>query len=598
LRAPGTVLLDDARPEAGRPHGLLFTAPQHLLVARTLAEVAGVLAGLDAAVGAGYWVAGYLAYEAAAAFLPVPSRPYSALPLAWFGVYAPPQHLTSDDVDALLPPSPPVVAGGRFGLEQAAYHRLIDRIRHLIREGDVYQVNLTAPFTFAFEGDPLGLYGTLRRRQRVSYGAVLQTGEATVLSRSPELFFQCAGDRLWTRPMKGTVRRGRTCAEDTAQARWLQQDAKSRAENLMIVDLLRNDLSVVCAPGSVQVPALFTIEPYETLLQMTSTVEGRLKTGVGYAELFQALFPCGSVTGAPKLRAMQRIHALEAAPRGVYCGAIGYAAPDQQAVFSVAIRTVVLHEGQGTMGTGSGVVWDSEAAAEYDECLLKTRFLTDPAPERQPFQLIETLCWRDGVALLERHLARMRDSAAYFGYPFDEPAFAATLAEAAAPFLPGTAHRLRLTLDAQGRFHATARPLEPPSAHPLRLTFSRHIVDPTDIFFFHKTTRRAFYEAALAEAQAAGFDEVLFVNDRGEVTEAARANLFIRAGDRWFTPPVACGLLGGVYRAHLLATLPNAAERILTPVEVQNADAVYLCNAVRGLMPAVLPEAITGRGSG
>jgi para-aminobenzoate synthetase/4-amino-4-deoxychorismate lyase len=352
----------------------------------------------------------------------------------------------------------------------------------------------------------------------------------------------------------------------------------------MIVDLLRNDLAVCCRPGSVKVPALFTIEPYETLFQMTSTVEGELRDGVGYAELIRALFPCGSVTGAPKIRAMQHIHALEEGPRGVYCGAIGHAAPGGQALFNVAIRTLVLQEGQGVMGTGSGVVWDSQPDAEFDECLLKTRFLTDPAPARRPsFKLIETMRWEDGVCLLDLHLDRLRASARYFGYPFDEPYILARIEEDAAGLPEGVAARVRLTLDAEGRVEVATIPLAPPRPGPLRISFAAEPMDEQDVFLFHKTTRRERYETAYTRARALGFDEAVFVNTRGEITEGSRSNVFIKRGGAFYTPPVSSGLLGGVYRRYLLESLRNAQEAVLRPADLLDADAVYVCNAVWGL---------------
>ncbi len=584
---PDSVLLDTTRPGRDDTAGaLLFAHPSEVLTAPSLESVPAFLADLDRRAAEGRWLAGYLTYEAGYAFEHIaPPKPADG-PLGWFGVYDAPQRLAPEEADALLADaggfeiSPPAFALGR-----ADYAGRVAAVRSHIREGDVYQINLTAPLSFRFNGDPAGLYAALRRRQRVGFGALIRAGERWVLSASPELFFRRDGDRITARPMKGTVRRGAAPEEDAAQAAWLTADPKNRAENLMIVDLLRNDLSVVAEPGSVRVPALFEPERYDTLWQMTSTVEATLRPGVGIAEVFRALFPCGSVTGAPKIRAMQVLHGLEDGPRGVYCGAIGYVSPESRAVFSVPIRTVELRGADARMGSGSGIVWDSDAEAEYDECLLKARFLTAPAPPA--FALLETMRWEDGVALLDRHLARLRRSADYFDFGFDEAAVRARLDEVGAGLEPGEAVRLRLTLGPKGEVGIEAGPLDAPP-------FRRAVVfpepaDPSDPFQRHKTTHRDFYERAYRWARERGFDEAILVNVAGEVVEGTRTNVVVRIGGQLVTPPLAVGGLGGVYRAHLLAT-GEAAEEVLTVADLRRADAVYLSNAVRGLAEVSLAD--------
>ena len=395
LRRPGTVLLDGPRPDAdtGRRGALLFQDPAQTLVAWRPGEVGPVLDALGRALGAGGWVAGALAYEAgyalhAGAGAAPPGPPAPPVPLAWFGVYDAPEAVGGADVGAALPTGGAHVRDLAFAWESGAYAERVTAVRDRIREGDVYQVNLTAPFRFRLDGDPLALYAALRARQPVSYGAFLRLGEggAAVASVSPELFFRVdpprpgaeAGRTITARPMKGTAARGATPPDDDRRAAALAADPKNRAENLMIVDLLRNDVSRVSEPGSVRVPALFEAERYETVTQLTSTVQATLRADAGLADVLRALFPCGSVTGAPKLRAMQVIRALEDGPRGVYCGAVGYAAPDGTAAFSVPIRTAVVDgSGAGRYDVGSGVVWDSRADAEYAECLLKARVLAD-----------------------------------------------------------------------------------------------------------------------------------------------------------------------------------------------------------------------------
>ena len=578
---PDSVLLDTAWPDAtGAATGaLLFSAPERILRADTLAEVASVLEALDRETEAGGWVAGYLTYEAGYAFETIAPLEMQRGPLAWFGVYREPQRLTDPEVEAMFAEMGTyTLTEPTFTLDRATYRDRIAQIKRDIRAGEVYQINFTAPFRFGFEGDPEGLYGTLRRRQRVGYGALLRSAEAWVLSRSPELFFSRNGDRITARPMKGTVHRGPTGDEDAAHARWLTADPKNQAENLMIVDLLRNDLSVVAEAGSVRVPKLFTAERYDTLWQMTSTVEARLRPGIGTAEVLRALFPCGSVTGAPKIRAMQRIHALEDGPRGVYCGAIGYAGPGGRAVFNVPIRTVVLRDGAGTMGSGSGVVWDSDADAEYDECLLKARFLT--APPLPDFSLLETMRWEDGVALLDLHLDRLRRAAAYFDFPYDATAVRTRIESAGAQQREPA--KLRLTLDRRGEVQIEATSLDDDPLPLRRAGVFPEPVDASDPFLRHKTTHRPLYDRAFAWAQARGFDEALLTNERGEVTEGTRTNVFVRRGDSLVTPPLSAGGLGGVYRAHLLAR-GEAREEVVTVADLASADAVYLTNAVRGL---------------
>ncbi|HLT47870.1 MAG TPA: aminodeoxychorismate synthase component I [Rubricoccaceae bacterium] len=348
-----------------------------MLTARTAAGVPALLDALDRVRDEGRYAAGFLAYEAGYALEPSVFDPPADGLLGWFGVYDAPERLAGDDADVLLAEAGAFRLGTpRFALEQGDYEARVADVRALIREGDVYQINLTAPFRFAFEGDPRGLYRAARRQQRVPYGAFIDTGEGHVLSFSPELFFRLDGRRITARPMKGTAPRGATPEEDDRLAAALAADEKNRAENLMIVDLLRNDLARVSEPGSVGVPRLFETERYETVTQMTSTVTATLRPEATLADVLRALFPCGSVTGAPKLRAIRRIRELEIGPRGVYCGAVGYLGP-RGAVFNVPIRTVELRGGEGRLGVGSGIVWDSEAGAEYDECLLKARFLLE-----------------------------------------------------------------------------------------------------------------------------------------------------------------------------------------------------------------------------
>lgn len=585
---PGTVLLDTSRPDAENRQSLLFTAPRRVLTAYATDDVPGLLHQVDAAVNDGYCVAGYLGYESGYAFEGMPSFRAARRPLAWMGVYERPVTLAPEAVADVMRrprPRPFQIRDAHLEIEREAYRERIETIKEHIRAGNVYQINFTDAVHFDLDGAPWSLYRALRTRQRVPYGAYVNTGSQAILCLSPELFFRRTGSRIWTRPMKGTVRRGRTLDEDEALQQWLAKDPKSRAENVMIVDLLRNDLSRCCQPGSVQVPALFTTERYRTVIQMTSTVEGRLVEGTSYAELFRALFPCGSVTGAPKIRAMRIIRDLESRPRGVYCGAIGYAAPGGEAVFNVAIRTVVVAGGHGVMGVGSGVVWDSEVGAEFDECRLKAHFLTGASTAGDDaFELIETMRWEQGaIPLLEGHVDRLRRSAAYFDRPFDEAAFRAAVAEAASQLDSGVPYKVRVTLDASGRLAVTTEPLDPVDPSAARVLVARERVDASDPLRFHKTSRRALYERAYARAREQGFDEVLFLNEEGMLTEGSRTNVFVERDGVLRTPPVEAGLLAGVYRRHVLESRPGAREEPVHPDDLDRADAVYVCNAVRGM---------------
>ncbi len=596
----GTILLDSSLADGLQRASYFFSHPLKVIHADSLAEVPQALGELDEAVAAGYYVAGYMAYEMGYAFEAI--APVGAVrhPLLWFGVYAEPLVLEEDAVAehlGLIEEASFSVKHTRLGISREAYCEALQAIKTLIRDGEVYQINFTDRISFDFEGSPLAFYSQLRRRQRVAWGAYLNTGETHLLSLSPELFFQREGSRIWTRPMKGTHRRGRTRAEDVALQDALVADAKNRAENLMIVDLLRNDLSRCCIPGSVQVPELFTTEVYETLIQMTSTVEGHLREGIRYADIFRALFPCGSVTGTPKISAMQHIDALEAAPRGVYCGAIGYIAPDDRAAFNVAIRTAVIENGRGTMGTGSGIVWDSDPNSEYEETLLKAQFLTQAAvPTTAPpdFQLIETMLAEDGdIALFDLHADRLQESALYFRFDFDRALFNKRVHDVLLT-LPAGRHKVRTTLDRRGAIAVTTTLL--PDTFPAysQVCYSTQRVDSRDPFFYHKTTRRAMYESEYASARAAGFAEILFLNERGEVSEGARSTVFIAVGEALYTPPLTSGLLNGVYRQHLLQTRPQTYERVLFPDDLERADAVYLSNAVRGLqrVQKVVPRSL------
>lgn len=582
----GTALGRVVEPRtSGRsaPRPVHFRNPNRILTARMEDEVRPVLEEAAARACEGGYVAGFVSYQGGRAFDAATTSKQPDLPLAWFAVFGGPSPAPDESGGF-------IVSDPRFSLNRETYADIITRIRSEIYEGNVYQINFTAPLDFDFQGDPIALFRRLTERQPIPFGAYVDIGDAQILSCSPELFFEQDGDRVTTRPMKGTARRGSGREEDDAIAAWLASDEKSRAENLMIVDLLRNDLSRCCVPGSVNVPALFKTERYETLIQMTSEVRGRLRPGLGTADLFASLFPCGSVTGAPKIRAMQVIDELESNPRGVYCGAVGVMHGERSA-FNVAIRTVVIRDGRGRLGIGSGIVWDSDPDAEYEECLLKARFLTDlcVGPD---LLLIETMRAEDGrVALLEYHVDRIRGSAGALGFSFDENTFRRRVALAAAAATNG---KIRATLAADGTLDVSTSRIPARKSACTALMSDRRI-DASDPFRRHKTTDRDLYEHAYARAVEMGFDEVIFLNEYGRVAEGSRSNVVAVFGDLWVTPPVEAGALPGVYRRFLLESKAGMQERDLTIDDLQTADGVFLCNAVWGLVPAhfvLAPEKI------
>lgn len=582
----GAVLLQTARADAENHASYLFTRPLEVLSAQRLDGIPAIFAGIEQALAAGHHVAGFLGYEAGYHFEPVARRGLpeftpgpDALPLAWFGVYDAPLiregALDAQVADMTAAPE----SEAAIGLSREEYEREVEEVRGLIARGDLYQANITIPLRMEWAGDATDLFTRVMVNQPVAYGALINLGGTQIVSASPELFFRRRGSRVVVRPMKGTCPRGRDVGEDAANAAWLASDAKNRAENVMIVDMLRNDLGRICAAGSVRATDLFRVERYSSLLQMTSTVEGELRPHVTHYDVFRSLFPCGSITGAPKIRTMQAVGALEGEPRGIACGAIGFFAPGGDAAFSVAIRTATLREGEVHLRVGSGITYDSDAKTEYEECLLKSRFLT-----RTPlhFELIETMLWDGGFFLLELHLARLAESAAYFDFRLGSKRVRDELESFSAELAAGTKHRVRLLVARSGATSVTSAPLAE-SGCTASLVVSAERTNPADVFLRHKTTHRALYDRALGEARAGGCDDALFLNHRGEVTEGAIHNVMIAKDGELLTPALECGVLPGVYRSHLLATHRRLREAVLTLSDIQDADHVYIFNSVRGL---------------
>jgi para-aminobenzoate synthetase/4-amino-4-deoxychorismate lyase len=590
------VLLWTARPDDENQSSFLFTDACEILSTSHRDEIPAIFISIENARRKGYYVAGFLSYEAGYHFEPAALGPralrevanplLAQLPLAWFGIYREPlvryegEHARSDV--RLNRREAPKASDLSIDISQVEYCERVQQIRQLIEAGDFYQANLTMKVCQRWTEGAARLFEMIMTNQPVPYGALIHTGKAHILSASPELFFRKQGDLIRVRPMKGTANRGRDSEEDIHMVRWLAADEKNRAENVMIVDLMRNDLGRICKTGSVKVTDLFAVERYPELLQMTSTVKGELKPRTSYYEIFRSLFPCGSITGAPKVRTMQAIRELEGEPRGIACGAIGFFSPSGDSVFSVAIRTLTLQNEELQLRVGSGITHDSDPEAEYAECLLKSRFMTHTLPQ---FELIETIAWEHDFVLLELHLQRLQKSADYFDFRIELDCIRAELYRFAEGIQKGARHRVRLLLARSGAISITSAPLSSVRNRALLLVSSTR-VNSQDVFLRHKTTQRSMQDIAFAQAQASGCDDSLFLNLQGQVTECAVHNVMIAKDGKFITPPLECGLLPGVYRRHLLATHPEIELAAITLDDVLAADHIFIFNSVRGLRRA------------
>jgi len=551
-------------------HGFSFSGLVEVVRAEHPCEVIPALERVQHATDAGLHAAGFVCYEAAAGLDPaLPAREGGGLPLLWFGIYRTRSESALPDCRESYR-----TRDWRPSLSPERYAGAVQEIRKRIAAGESYQVNFTLRQRFSFSGSPLAFFRDVSRSQPTPYASYLEADAFRIVSASPELFFTVKEGKVSCRPMKGTAPRGRWPEEDRESREALLKSPKERAENLMIVDLLRNDLGKISRTGSVTVPSLFDVESWPTVHQMTSTVEGELAEGVGVVEIFRALFPCGSVTGAPKRRSMEIIAELEDSCRSLYTGCIGYLSPGMEGCFSVAIRTAVIDTatGRGELGIGSGVTFDSAAGSEHAECLGKARFAEEPLPE---FSLIESLLYDGEYYLLERHLARLSRSAAFFSFPFDEEAVRRALFEEAAS-LQGT-HKVRLLLDRTGAVTCSSAPVAPNGSRATA-TFASVPVDSSNMLLYHKTTWRPHFTEELARHPER--DEVIFVNERGEVTEGAISNVVALIDGELLTPPRECGLLPGVMREELLAE-GRIRERVLTRRDLEEAEEIFLVNSVR-----------------
>lgn len=607
------VYLETSKTNDGNQYSYIFHDPIALLHFGKEQSLAHFCEQAQTYLNQDLYLAGWFNYEFGYALEPSFQHLLQTCPaptLATLGVFKEPiiyDHKTAT-FSGPLPPSSPFhherdqadgfsLAKIHPNMDQETYLNCLQTIKNYIEAGDTYQVNFTLKLLFEFNGNPETFYSALRRSQPVSYAAFIKLAETNVLSFSPELFFQKDGNNCQVKPMKGTIGRGMTLEEDQQLAETLKKDSKNRSENVMILDLLRNDLGRLCSNGGVQTTSMFDVEAFTTLQQMTSTVTGRLRPNITLQEIFKALFPCGSVTGAPKIRTMEIISELEAGPRGIYTGAIGFIGPRaRKMIFNVPIRTIVVDGNQAEMGIGSGITYDSSPEDEWQECLLKAKFLTSHHPD---FQLIETILWTapDGFYLLALHLKRLCESAAYFNFHCDEKEISQQLNTLLPVLNQHQAVRVRLLLYRDGTLELSTTPCNAPQnlffPTPLpqdeeklpHITISRQATDSRSAFFYHKTTHRALYTSERDKALNQNFVEVLFENERGEMTEGSISTLFIRKNTIYFTPPVNCALLAGTLRQHLLTTFPGQVqEALLTRADLETAEAIFIANSVRGII--------------
>lgn len=572
--APCAVVRDNARAV-----WLALSAPQRIFATNEVAEVAPLLAELDACVQRGEGTAaGWVSFEAAPAFdANLQVKPAGELPLMWFALF-------SEVREVSLPAAPDeaIARDWQPDVSPQQYQQAVRRILDYIREGDTYQVNFTYRQQAAFAGDAWRAFLRLVTAQRDTYGAYIDTGRYVVCSASPELYFRMDGEQVYSKPMKGTAARGLTLMEDREQARNLRASEKERAENLMIVDMVRNDFGRLADVGSVRVPHLFELEKYPTLWTMTSTVEARIPAGL--PRIFAETFPPASITGAPKRRTMDIIAELEPGPRGVYTGAVGWMAPERIAQFNVAIRTLVVDRERAIAeyGVGSGIVSDGIPEREWAECATKTRILRASI---KPLSLLETLRWtqEEGYVLLERHLARLLDSAEYFDIDVGSVALRHALEDAAKQF--SVPMRVRLLVDERAQIRVESRALDVGAQTLMRLRLAATPIDSHNRFLYHKTTQRDVYDRARENMGDA--DDVVLWNERGEVCETTIANLAIDVDGTWITPPVSSGLLPGTLRAELLAH-EEISERVVTVEMLKKARRLRLFNSVRGVFEGEL----------
>ncbi|GAB3804170.1 aminodeoxychorismate synthase component I [Virgibacillus kimchii] len=561
--------------DQGNKRPFLFKNPETVILAETADEVVPALKKVQNAVNKGFYAAGYLSYEASPAFDPAfQVHKNHRMPLVWFGIFQQPATGETKDMKKFH------TTDWITQISHEGYCQNIESIKKAIEAGDTYQVNYTVRMESRFSGDAEAYYNHLAQKQAANYGAYLDIGDFSILSVSPELFFHLKDGKLTTKPMKGTAARGMTPEEDREKAAWLYHSEKNRAENVMIVDLLRNDLGMIAKTGTVQVPKLFSIESYPTVHQMTSTVTAEVPEEIDIAAIFKALFPCGSITGAPKISTMNIIHRLEKEPREVYCGAIGFITPEQEAIFNVPIRTVMIdhHSNIAQYGVGGGITWNSDNQEEYEEMLTKAKVLQEACPD---FHLLETIGCRDGEYLvLQEHMERLQQSAEYFHFLVNIEKIEKELLDYKKQLQKGD-WKIRLLLAKDGEITLEAQEIPQMNA-TAQAALAKTPVERNDIFLYHKTTNRAVYKSKLAEHE--GKFDVLLWNEEEELTEFTMGNLVVELNGALYTPPVSCGLLNGTYRRALLKK-GKIKEKIIKVDQLPACKNIWFINSVRKWIP-------------
>lgn len=558
-----------------------FSHPKKVIIAHHLEDVIPAIREVENEVEKGYYAAGYLTYESAKAFNPLLAVHHKGkMPYCWFGVFDGPKETSQKKPEGSFQ-----VSDWESLIDKKHYLEAMNRIKEAIHRGETYQVNYTMPLQASFKGDDFAFYQQLRGMQEKGFHGYLNTGRFRILSLSPELFFHWKGQRIVTRPMKGTRPRGRFLAEDLRYAKELYDSMKDRAENAMIVDLLRNDLSSIAEKGSVKVPAVFSIERYPTVYQMTSTVIANTRPHTMLVDVFRALFPCGSITGAPKISTMRTIASLEKGPREVYCGAIGLVMPEKEAIFNVPIRTAIIDSQSKvvTYHVGGGVTWDSSVDGEYEEALTKARILKGSDP--LSFSLLESILLKDGKwYLLRRHLNRLKNSAKYFGFQVSLREIERELNEYAKRHSYGT-YKVRLLVHQDGSIQIKKEVLAIVQEKVYAVCLASRPISKEDRFLYHKTTNRKVLEDRKNEYPDV-FD-VLMWNEDGEVTEFTIGNLVVELEGQKWTPPLSSGLLAGTFREELLEK-GEIQERVLRKEDLKHCTKLWMINSVRGWVPVKL----------
>ncbi|ELS04832.1 aminodeoxychorismate synthase, component I [Xenococcus sp. PCC 7305] len=561
--------------DANRKQWLKFSQPSQVIQANCLAEVLSRWQLVNELVQKHkFYAVGFISYEAAAAFdSSLVTHHKIAFPLLWFGLYSRPEAIDLPEGAADF------TLDWQSKISEGFYHRAIAKIKDYIAQGDSYQVNYTIKLLAEFAGSPWEYFLQLVKAQQADYAAYLDLEDWAICSASPELFFSCDRDLVTTRPMKGTVARGYSCDRDLALAQWLHTSEKNRAENVMIVDMIRNDLAKIAQLNSIKVTNLFQVEKYPTLWQMTSTVTAKTKAPI--TDIMSAMFPCASITGAPKSRTMEIIRELETQPRNIYTGTIGFITPNNQAQFNVAIRTVAINKktNHAEYGVGGGIVWDSISHQEYQECQIKSQVLTRKYPS---FDLLETILWtaHEGYFLLNYHLQRLENSASYFNFELDLPAIDKKL-QLLANSLADKPHKVRLIVTKKGQIKCEAIPLSLSKlslSQPVKLCLADAAIDIHNPFVYHKTTNRKVYNNTLKLYP--DYDDVILWNERQEITETCIANIVVKINGQLLTPPVESGLLAGTFRAHLLAD-KKITEAVIRKQDLLQCENIYVINSVR-----------------